>query len=242
MSEGLSAATLEAAILAEQSDEERRKILRYFKTGPGDYAEGDVFIGVRMGTIFKLAKTHIDLPPAEIETLMKSPIHELRVGALSVMGQKAAHRKTTPQELEALYDLYLRRHDRINNWDLVDLAAYKVLGRHLRERSRDPLYALARSDSLWERRSAIVATLHFSLKGDVEDAYAIAETLMWDPHDLTHKAVGWALRTAGGAAPDRHRSFLDRHAATMPRTMLRAAIENLPPETRAHYLGRKSQA
>lgn len=232
----LTAAEMEAAIRGEQDDAEAKKILRYFKTGPGDYAEGDVFIGVRMGTIFKLAKDRMEMPLGEIETLLESPVHELRTAACSIMGQKASHKRTTTAELEALYDLYLRRHDRINNWDLVDLASYKVVGRWLWDKDRAPLYRLAESANLWERRTAVIATLFFSLKGDVADAYAISERLLGDPNDITHKAVGWALRTAGDKDGAAHRRFLDAHAATMPRTALRAALEKMPAGERARYM------
>jgi 3-methyladenine DNA glycosylase AlkD len=217
---------------ALQSDEELRKIQRYFKAGAGDYGEGDRFIGVRMGHVFDLAKEFIALPPAEIETLMESDIHEARAGAMSVMAKQYAAKKTTQARRQELFDLYLRRHDRINNWDLVDLAAWHVVGPHLMERKRDVLYTLARSKNLWERRTAILATFAFVKRGQFDDTFAIAELLLGDSEDLIHKAVGGMLRAAGGKDKARLEEFLRKHAAAMPRTMLRTAIEHFLPEAR----------
>lgn len=182
-----------------RSPEEAQKLLRYFKTGKGEYGEGDKFIGVRMGQLFALAKEFIEMPPGEIEKLLESPIHEMRAGACSIMGQQAKRKKTPESRRKELYDLYLRRHDRINNWDLVDLASYKVVGSYLFDfaKPRNVLYKLARSKSLWERRTAIVSTLYFIGKRDLEDAFKIAELLLKDDQDLIHKATGWALRFAG---------------------------------------------
>lgn len=208
-----------------RSDEELRKIQRYFKTGEGEYGAGDEFMGVRMGSVFETAKAFIDMSPVEIEKLLESPVHEVRAGALSIMGKQAVHRKTSQARRKELYDLYLRRHDRINNWDLVDLAAWHVVGGYLADKPRDILYTLARSDNLWERRTAILSTMRFIKDGDVEDTFRLAEILVNDPHDLIHKATGWALREAGKQSPQTLSGFLDRHAATMPRTLLRYAIE-----------------
>ena len=222
---------------AFQSDEELRKIQRYFKSGSGEYGEGDVFLGVRMGDVFKLAKLYIEMPPAEIERLLESPLHEVRAGGCSIMAKQAA-RKATPESRRAdLYALYLRRHDRINNWDLVDLAAKDVVGGYLADRPRDVLYELARSGNLWERRTAIVATSYFIREGELDDTFAIAELLLGDDEDLIHKAAGGWLREAGKKDRPRLLGFLDRHAAAMPRTMLRYAIEHLDEEQRKHYRG-----
>jgi hypothetical protein len=220
-----------------QSDEELRKIQRYFKSGDGQYGQGDVFLGVRMGDVFKLAKRYVDMAPSEIERLLDSPLHEVRAGACSIMAKQAG-RKGTPESRRAdLYALYLRRHDRINNWDLVDLAARDVVGGYLADRPRDVLYELARSGSLWERRTAIVATSYFIRDGELDDTFAIAELLLRDDEDLIHKAVGGWLREAGKKDRPRLLGFLDEHAAAMPRTMLRYAMEHLDPEQRAHYRG-----
>jgi 3-methyladenine DNA glycosylase AlkD len=231
-----------AALWANQSDEELEKIARYFKAGPGDYGEGDRFIGVRMGTVFELAKAHIAMPLGEIEKLLDSDIHEARAGAVSIMAKKAAARKTGEDGRRELYELYLRRHERINNWDLVDLGAWNVVGRYLADKPRDVLYELVRSQNLWERRTAIYATLHFIRNGEADDAFAIAEILVDDPQDLIHKATGGTLRDAGRKHRERLRAFLDTHAATMPRVMLRYAIEHFSPEERAHYMGLKASS
>ncbi len=154
MTDTLTAAEFEARVRAMQSDDELRKIQRYFKTGAGDYGEGDVFIGVRMGSIFALAKEFLAMELAEIETLLESEVHELRVGAVSIMAKRAAHKKTTEDRRKELFDLYLRRHDRINNWDLVDLGAWNVVGRYLADEPRDVLLKTrAVSQPAWERRT-----------------------------------------------------------------------------------------
>ncbi|MDB5540274.1 MAG: alkylation repair protein [Devosia sp.] len=220
---------------ALRSDEELEKYRRYFKFGEGEYAHGDTFIGVRMGHVFALAKECVLTPPAEIEKLMEADIHEARAAAMSIMAKQYAARKTTPERRQELYDLYLRRHDRINNWDLVDLAAWHVIGPHLVDRPRDALYRLAKSDSMWERRTSILATFAFIRHGQLDDTFAISELLMDDPEDLIHKAVGWMLRSADGQRPALN-GFLDRHAARMPRIMLRNALEHYSAEERAHYL------
>ncbi len=231
----LTAETVLARLHALQSDEELKKYQRYFKFGEGGYAHGDRFIGVRMGHVFNLAKEMIALPPAEIERLMESDIHEARAAAMSIMAKQYAAKKTTPVRRQELFDLYLRRHDRINNWDLVDLAAYYVVGPHLVDRPRDILYTLAKSGSMWERRTAILATFAFIRRKEFAETFAIAGQLMGDPEDLIHKAAGWMLRSI----PDRAAltAFLDINAAGMPRVMLRNAIEHYSAEERAHYLG-----
>jgi hypothetical protein len=221
---------------AHQSDEELAKIQRYFKSGKGEYGDGDIFMGVRMGDVFNLAKVFIEMPPDEIETLLESSIHEVRAGGMSIMDKQARHKKTTDSRRKELYDLYLRRHDRINNWDLVDLGAIHVIGGYLFDKPRDILYDLARSENLWERRTAIVATAFFIKQKDTKDTFAIAELLLNDKEDLIHKAVGGWLRAAGGK---RLIAFLDQHAATMPRTMLRYAIEHLDKAQREYYLNLK---
>lgn len=216
---------------ANATEAERTKYERYFPLATR--RKGDAFIGVRMGTVFELAKAFVAMPPSEIEKLMESEIHEARAGAMSIMAKQYAARPTTPERKQELYELYLRRHDRIDNWDLVDLAAHCVIGPHLIERPRDVLYRLAKSRNPWERRSAIVATFAFIRHGAFDDAFALAETLLGEKEELVQKAVGWVLRTIGGAPL---RAFLDQHAAEMPRPMLRNAIEKFPPAERSRYL------
>lgn len=228
-----------AALWSNQSDAERDKILRYFKSAEGDYGAGDRFIGVRMGTVFALAKQHVGMEPDEIERLLESDIHESRAGAVSIMAKQFERKTTTDERRGELAALYLRRHDRINNWDLVDLGAHQVLGRWLRDKDRGVLYQLARSDNLWERRSAMFATMTFIKARQFDDVMDIAELLVGDPEDLIHKVVGGMLRTVAMHDRKRVEVFLERHAATMPRVMLRYAIEHFSPEERAGWLGRR---
>ncbi len=235
-SKPVTAAQFVARLKTYRSPEEAKKYLRYFKTGKGEYAEGDKFMGVRMGQVFALAKECIAMPPVEIEKLLESPIHEIRTGGLSIMDKQARSQKTPESRRKELYDLYLRRMDRINNWDLVDICAPYVVGGYLFDKPRDVLYKLARSKNIWERRTAIVSTGYFIRQGDTADTFRIAELLLSDEQDLIHKATGWMLRAAGG--PELLR-FLNQHAATMPRTMLRYAIEHLDKKKRDHYLSRK---
>jgi hypothetical protein len=195
-----------AALWSNQSDAERDKILRYFKSAEGDYGAGDRFIGVRMGTVFALAKQHVGMEPDEIERLLESDIHEARAGAVSIMAKQFERKTTTDERRGELAALYLRRHDRINNWDLVDLGAHQVLGRWLRDKDRGVLYQLARSDNLWERRSAMFATMAFIKAHQFDDVMDIAELLVGDKEDLIHKVVGGMLRTV--AMHDRSASKL----------------------------------
>jgi len=233
----LTAAEFTKRLKAMQSDDELRKIQRYFKPETNGQSKDDHFIGIRMGSLFALAKEYVDMPVTEIEKLMESPIHEVRAGAMSIMGQCAKGKKVSEERLKELYELYLRRHDRINNWDLVDLAAYYVVGKYLEDKPRKILYKLARSKDMWERRTAILATAHFILKMKVvDDTFAIAEMLLSDEEDLVHKATGWMLRTAGDKDRKQLLEFLDKHAATMPRVLLRYSIEKLDKNQRDHYL------
>ncbi|HEY0741934.1 MAG TPA: DNA alkylation repair protein [Chryseosolibacter sp.] len=219
-----------------QSDKELEKIQRYFKSGKGQYGEGDQFIGVQMGKVFALAKEFTEMDLGEVEKLLESKIHEVRAGAVSIMDFQARHKKSTDERRKALFDLYIARHDRINNWDLVDRSAGFVVGSYLYDKPRKILYKLAKSRNMWERRTAIVSTSYFLRKGEAEDTFAIAEILMHDTEDLIHKAAGGWIREAGKKHKMKLLEFLDRYAATMPRTMLRYAIEKLPKNQRLYYL------
>ncbi len=189
--------------------------------------EGDTTINVRMGQVFALAKEFIDMPIREVEVLLESPVHEVRVGAVSIMDFQARRKKTPEARRRELFDLYLKRHDRINNWDLVDRAAPYVIGGYLFDKPRDVLYELARSKNVWERRTAITSTYYFLRQGDVTDTFNISEILLNDDQHLIHTAVGGWLREAGKKDLQSLLSFLDEHATTMPRVALRYATEHL---------------
>ena len=231
----LTARAFTARLLALQDDEELRKIQRYFKSGEGEYGHGDKFIGVRMGSIFALAKEFAGMPPAEIEKLLDNDVHESRVGALSIMAKQYPLKATTDARRKELYDLYMRRHDRINNWDLVDLAAWHVVGPWLVDKPRAVLHRMSRSKNMWERRTAILATFSFIRRGQYDDTLGIATTLLKEEEDLIQKAVGWALRVLGDKDRAVLDAFLDAHAATMPRPMLSNAIEKFTPADKARY-------
>jgi hypothetical protein len=201
--------------------------------------DGDQFMGVPMRNVFSLAKEFIDMPPDEIEKLLESPIHEVRAGAVSIMDWQARSKKTPESRRKELFDLYIKRHDRINDWDLVDRSAPYVVGGYLFDKSRDVLYKLARSKNMWERRTAIVSTYYFIRQGDLDDTFKIAEILAHDEEDLIQKAVGGWIREAGKKDPTKLLSFLDTYAATLPRTALRYAVEHLDKNQREHYMGMK---
>jgi 3-methyladenine DNA glycosylase AlkD len=220
------------------SPEQAANLARFFKTGPGQYGEGDKFIGVKVPVIRKLAKEFKSLPLAEVESLLHSQIHEERLLALVMLvGQ---FEKADNAARKRIYDLYLANTEHINNWDLVDLSAPKIVGRHLETRSRRPLHRLAKSASLWERRISIVATCWFIWRDDFADTLKIAERLLNDEEDLIHKAVGWMLREVGKRDETTLVEFLDEHCRVMPRTMLRYSIEKFPEKKRRGYLRRKS--
>lgn len=219
-----------------QSDREREKILRYFKTEAGEYGEGDEFMGVRMGEVFDLAKANLNMPLDQVEILLENSIHEARVGAVSIMDFQARQKKTDQTRRKELFDLYIRRHDRINNWDLVDRSAPHVVGQYLYDKPRDILYRLAVSANLWERRTAIVSTYYFIKNGQVDDTFRIAELLLNDPYDIIHKATGSWLRTAGGKDGQKLRAFLDKHATSMPRVALRYALEHFDKAEKEVYM------
>ena len=202
-------------------------------SGPDDYH------GVGMGQIFSLSRECMDMQPAQIEHLLESPTHAVRVGAVSVMDFQARSKKTREERRRELFELYLRRHDRIDTWDLVDRSAIWVVGEYLVDKPRDILCELAASARPMERRTAILATFAFIRRDELDDAYRIGELLVDDPEDTVHKAVGWMLREAGKRDPERQAAFLEVHAATMPRVMLRYAIEKLDKPTRDAWLARK---
>ena len=199
------------------------------------------YAGIGMGQIFKLAKEFRAMSPAEIEQLLESDDHPVEVGAVSIMDWQARDRKTTDERRRELFDLYIRRHDRIATWDLVDRSAIHVVGEYLVDKPRDVLHRLARSAEPMERRTAILSTYAFIRRNELDDTYRIAETLADDADDLVAKSVGWMLREAGKRDRARLETFLDAHGATMPRVMLRYAIEKFDKADRDRYLAMKSR-
>lgn len=207
---------------------------RYFKTGPGDYGEGDQFLGLAVPTCRTLAKQFADLSLTDTTELLQSPLHEERLIALFILVRQFEH--GTEEDRKTIFDLYLANSRSINNWDLVDSSAPQIVGGYLFSRDRAVLRQLADSTNLWERRIAILASYFFIKQNDFSDTLKIAAQLLTDSHDLIHKAVGWMLREVGNRSLAPLESFLEQYAPRMPRTMLRYAIEKLPTARRRHYL------
>ena len=225
-------------VLRRYGNKERANLLqRFFKTGPGEYAEGDVFIGITVPIIRKLAKRFGDLNLPETVKLLKSPIHEERLLALFILISKFS--RSDDSGKKNIYNLYLEHTHHINNWDLVDVTAKRIVGAFLAYRNKAPLYRLAKSRSVWERRISVLSTFHFIERRKFDDSLRIAEILLSDRHDLIHKAVGWMLREVGKKDIATEEGFLQKHCAVMPRTMLRYAIERLPERKRQSYLNHR---
>jgi 3-methyladenine DNA glycosylase AlkD len=216
------------------STERARVSQSFFKTGPGQYGAGDVFVGLTVPQVRALAKELRSLSRAETVRLLHSPIHEARLLALLILIR--AYAQGDEAERERIYGLYLKNTRWINNWDLVDVSAEHIVGAHLWTRDRSALDALAASELLWERRIAVLATFHFIRRGAFADTLRIAERLAGDREDLMHKAVGWMLREVGKRDLAAEEAFLKKHARTLPRTLLRYAIERFPEELRQRYL------
>lgn len=210
---------------------------RFFKTGPGEYGEGDRFLGVPVPEQRKLAKRFIDLPLSEIERLLANPFHECRLTALLILVFQ--YERGTMSERERIAKFYLRNAGHANNWDLVDSSAPRILGVHLVGKNSDILRRLSRSSNLWERRIAIVATLAFIAHGEFDETLVIARAYFTDRHDLIQKASGWMLREVGKRSRSTLTTFLDQEASRMPRTMLRYSIEHYPKSRRMTYLRAK---
>ncbi len=216
------------------SKEKAKVSQRFFKTGPGEYAEGDKFIGVQVPDTRIIARRHANLPEKEILDLLHSPIHEERLLALLIL--IAQFEKAGDKRRNKIYRIYLKNTTRINNWDLVDLSAPQIVGAFLRGKDKKPLYKLAKSQIIWERRIAIISTFEFIKNQEFEEVLKISEMLLKDREDLIHKAVGWMLREAGKRDQRTQERFLKKHAKQMPRTMLRYAIEKFPEKKRRYYL------
>ena len=229
--------TILAELKALGSEEKRRVLSGFFKTGKGEYGEGDMFLGLPVPLTRSVARRHKDAPLGAAVSLLQSEWHEARLCALLMMAERM--RKARGEEARATFETYLANTARINNWDLVDLSAPQVVGRYLKDKPRDALYRLAASPLLWDNRIAIVSTYAFIKDGDLDDTYRLALRLIGHRHELMHKAVGWMLREAGKRDFGRLRAFVDGHWADMPRTMLRYAIEKYPEAERKAVLGRR---
>ena len=232
-------------------DEEKRIVLpKFFKTGKGEYGEGDKFLGVVVPNIRSVATSHLDAVGSDIAILLSSPWHEMRMCGLFIMVENCkqtrkrswmkSHSDEDAENLRKQHlDIYLSHTDRINNWDLVDLSAPTIVGEYIADKKRDILYNLADSSLLWEQRIAIVSTYALIRNNDFDDTYMLAEKLIQHPHDLMQKAVGWMLREAGKRDKPRLMDFLDEHSTDMPRTMLRYSIEKFTDGEREYYMKRK---
>jgi len=209
---------------------------RYFKTGPGEYGEGDVFLGISVPVLRKIALRYKTLSLDELEKLLASKEHEVRIAALEIL--VAQHKRADASTRKQILDLYLRNTQHINNWDLVDLSCREIVGSHLKmKRGQSKLLTrLAKSPSLWERRTAIISTMPLVQEGDFDAALRVAEILLEDPHDLIHKAIGWVLRVLGDVDQPALLAFLAKHYDRVPRTALRYAIEHFPPAERKQIL------
>lgn len=218
-------------------EKEKDKLQRFFK---GEDGETEA-LGVKFGTVFKLAKDFKNMSLDEINRLLDSKFYEVRMGAVSIMDFQAREKKLPEEQRKALYDLYLNRHDRLNNWDFVDRGSYNIIGEYLMDKPRDILYELAVSQDPWERRTAIVSTYAFIKKGQLDDTFKIAEILINDRHELINKSVGSWIREAGKKDTRPLIAFLDKYAATMPRVTLLYALEKLDKNKKTHYMNLKSK-
>lgn len=224
----------EITLKLEKAAHSPHKNAVYFKTGVGQYAEHDQFMGVKTPVLRAIAKEYKTLSLSDVDQLMVSPINEKRLLALFILIHR--YQKGSPLEQENCYQFYLNHIAYVNNWNLVDASAHWIIGDYLMNRDKQMLWELAHSDNLWERRIAIVATWHFIRHHDLEWTFKLGKLLLHDRHDLMHKAVGWMLREAGKRDERSLHVFLEKHAATMPRTMLRYSLEKLSDEHRIYYM------
>ena len=223
--------------ISEYIDPVKREYLpNFFKTGKGQYGEGDKFLGVVVPNTRLVAKRHKDAPLDVMAELLQSQWHECRLCALLMLVER--FKKSDEKERKRIYDFYLSQTSRINNWDLVDLSAPGIVGEYLKDKSREDLYRLAGSELLWDQRIAVVSTYTLIKNGDFIDILALSERLLHHPHDLMRKAIGWMLREMGKRDKDLLVQFLEKYCEVMPRTMLRYAIEKFPEEERKEFMKR----
>jgi 3-methyladenine DNA glycosylase AlkD len=239
----MSLKEIQAEIKSHYSKERAEHSKRFFKTGKGEYGEGDIFYGLSVPEIRILARKYNYLELDDIQGLLDSEVHEERLLALIIMTKKFQSRgddpdgaKSTTDLKKSLFEMYLKNYKNINNWDLVDLSAPNIVGSYLLDKDRKILYELAKSDNLWKKRIAILSSFMFIRHNDFKDSLAISYILLNDTHDLIHKAVGWALREIGKRDLKTEEDFLKKHYKKMPRTMLRYAIEKFEEKKRLRYL------
>ena len=221
--------------LEKLKNPEKAKILaRFFKTGKGEYGEGDIFLGIQVPDTRKIAKKYTNLDFKDVEELLRSKIHEHRLAALLVLREKFT--KANNKEKAKIFNFYLKNTKKINNWDLVDLSAEQIIGSYLKDKDKLILSRLAKSNNLWEKRISIISTFSYIKSNQFEETFRISEILLNDKHDLIHKAVGWMLREIGKRDQRVEEIFLKKHYKEMPRTMLRYAIEKFDEDKRKFYL------
>lgn len=233
-SQGPTIAAARKALKALANPAKARDLQRFFKTGPGEYAEGDQFIGVAVPNTRKVVRLYQALPIDDLPILLESRIHEERLLGLLILVR--SYQRGDHAQKEQIYKIYTGHFEWINNWDLVDVTAEHISGAHLFERDRRPLYRWAKSDHLWTRRISIMSTFYYIKRDDFDDTLRLAKLLLMDPHDLMHKATGWMLREVGNRDRPVEEQFLRHHYRQMPRTMLRYAIEKFPESLRQAYL------
>ena len=217
--------------------EKAAHLQKFFKTGPGQYGEGDIFLGVVVPHTRGIAKANLQTPLTEVKKMLKSEYHEARLCALLILTER--FKKASEKDRKEIFDFYLKNASRVNNWDLVDLSCPTIVGDYLLDKDRDTLYKLAKSECLWEQRIAIVSTYAFIRKNEFFDTLELSERLFLHKHDLMHKAVGWMLREVGKRDRQTLTDFLEEHATKMPRTSLRYAIEHYPEPERQYFLKKK---
>lgn len=227
--------------IKKHSDPKKALLLqRYFKTGPGQFGDGDVFLGLTVPQSRTLAGKYNDISLPQAKKLLYSKFHEKRLIALLILIEK--FNKGNEKTKKDIFEFYLKNSKQVNNWDLVDSSAHVVVGEYLLDKSRKILYKLARSKNLWQKRISVISTMTFIAHSDFSDALKISEILLIDPHDLIHKAVGWVLREVGKKSLKHELTFLNKYAATMPRTSLRYSIERFPEKLKIKYMTMKGKA
>lgn len=236
----MSLLPIQNELRAHKNEPKVQVFQRFFKTDPGQYGHGDLFLGLTVPVTRSIAHRHVNLKLNDIQRLLDSPLHEERLAGLFIL--KRQFQKKDAETQQKIVDFYLKNTHRVNNWDLVDSSAEYILGPYFFKRDRATLHRLARSKNLWERRIALLATFHFIKQHDFNETLSLCEILMKDSHDLIHKAIGWMLREIGKRDRTTERKFLDHHAEKLPRTALRYALEHFSPEERTHYMSLKRRA